>query len=126
MHPDAEVRLPAESAYVAVLRMATSGIAARLDFTLEDIEDLKMAISEASALVLAEATEGGSLTAAFFLAENQIAVEVSADAVDPGLPDPDGFTWQVLSSTADEVSASNDDGRLVVRLTVASTASASA
>ena len=40
MPPDAEVRLPAESAYVGVLRMTTAGIAARLDFTLDDIEDL--------------------------------------------------------------------------------------
>jgi hypothetical protein len=41
---DAELVLPAESACVAVLRMTTAGLAARLDFTLDDIEDLRMAV----------------------------------------------------------------------------------
>ena len=53
--PDVELRLPAESAYVAVLRMTTAGLAARLDFTLDDIEDLRMAVGEACALVLENA-----------------------------------------------------------------------
>ena len=57
--PDVELRLPAESAYVAVLRMTTAGLAARLDFTLDDIEDLRMAVSEACALVLDDADPGG-------------------------------------------------------------------
>ena len=59
--PDVELRLPAESAYVAVLRMTTAGLAARLDFTLDDIEDLRMAVGEACALVLEHADPGGDL-----------------------------------------------------------------
>ena len=51
-HPDVELRIPADSAYVAVLRMATAGLAARLDFTLDDIEDLRIAVDEACAMVL--------------------------------------------------------------------------
>ena len=42
-----EVRLPALSAYVSVLRTVTAGLAARLDFTLDEIEDLRIAIDEA-------------------------------------------------------------------------------
>ena len=61
--PDVELRLPAESAYVAVLRMTTAGLAARLDFTLDDIEDLRMAVGEACALVLEHADPGGDLHA---------------------------------------------------------------
>lgn len=120
MHPDAEIRLPAETAYVAVLRMATAGIAARLDFTLDDLEDLKMAVSEASALVLADATPGGSLFARYFLAERRVSVEVSAEVVDPSVPDPAGFTWQVLAATAADVSATATTDRVVITLSVAS------
>jgi serine/threonine-protein kinase RsbW len=61
MQPDAELRLPAETAYVSVLRMTTAGIAARLDFTLDDIEDLRIAVGEACALVLDGADPDGSL-----------------------------------------------------------------
>ena len=39
--PHAELRLPADSAYLAVLRTATAGLAARINFTLDDIEDLR-------------------------------------------------------------------------------------
>ena len=55
---DVELRLPADSAYVSVLRTTSAGLAARLDFTLDDIEDLRMAVGEASALVLPEAQPG--------------------------------------------------------------------
>jgi len=34
------VRMPAEGAYLSVLRTATAGLAARLDFTLDEIEDI--------------------------------------------------------------------------------------
>ena len=58
---DVELRLPADSAYVSVLRTTSAGLAARLDFTLDDIEDLRMAVGEASALVLPEAEPGSDL-----------------------------------------------------------------
>jgi len=127
MHPDAEVRLPAEPPYVAVLRMATAGIAARFDFTLDEIEDLKMAVSEASALVLSDAVEGGNLVARYFLDDARISVEVSADVADPVVPDPDSFTWQLLAATASEVTATATADRLLIGLSVFSdTASATA
>ena len=120
MHPDAEVRLPAETAYVAVLRMAASGIAARLDFTLDDVDDLKMAVSEACAMVLASATPGGNMYAEFFLGENRIEVRVSADALNADPPDPGSFAWQVLAATAAQVSAEASHERVTVCLTITS------
>lgn len=123
MHPDAEVRLPADTAYVSVLRMTAAGIAARLDFTLDDLEDLKMAVSEASALVLAGATPGSSLVARFFLDDRRISVEVSAEVIDAAVPDPGGFSWQVLAAIAADVSASAAGDQLAITLSVSSTTS---
>lgn len=120
MHPDAEIRLPAETAYVAVLRMSAAGFAARLDFTLDDIEDLKMAVSEACALVLGDATPGGDLRAAFFLSDQQIEMVISADATDAAPPDQDSFGWQVLTTSAARASASATPESVSIRLAVAS------
>ena len=89
--PDVELRLPAESAYVAVLRMTTAGLAARLDFTLDDIEDLRMAVGEACALVLENADAGGDLYANFDLTDGSIRVSVSADSSRDSDPDQDKF-----------------------------------
>ena len=46
---DVELRLPADGAYVSVLRTTTAGLAARLDFPIDDIEDLRIAVGEACA-----------------------------------------------------------------------------
>ena len=50
-----ELRLPADAAYLSVLRTATAGLAARLDFTLDEIEDLRIAVDEACAMLLPDA-----------------------------------------------------------------------
>lgn len=123
MQPDAEVRLPADGAYVAVLRMATAGLAARLDFTLDDIEDLRMAVGEASAILLEGARPGGRLIARFRLTDGRIEVEVSVDAVNPKPPDTTSFAWQVLMSTAADVRSEAGDDVLSIGLAVNSTTS---
>lgn len=123
MQPDAEVRLPADTAYVAVLRMATAGIAARLDFTLDDIEDLRMAVGEASAMLLDRARPGGQLISLYFLDEDRIEVRVSVDAVQPDLPDTRSFAWQVLTTTASDVRAEASEDLLSISLAVTSTTS---
>ena len=123
MQPDAEVRLPADGAYVAVLRMATAGLAARLDFALDDIEDLRMAVGEASAILLESARPGGRLIARFRLTDGRIEVEISVDAVKPKPPETTSFAWQVLMSTAADVRSEAGDDVLSIGLAVNSTTS---
>jgi serine/threonine-protein kinase RsbW len=117
---DAELVLPAESAYVAVLRMTTAGLAARLDFTLDDIEDLRMAVGEACALVLDGATPGGRLHCDYRLDEGRIEVTVSADHPDRTGPDKDSFGWQVLTALVVDLTAGAADGRRTISFAVTS------
>jgi len=42
-----EIKIPAKAQYVGVARLTISGLASRLNFTFEEIEDLKIAASEA-------------------------------------------------------------------------------
>ena len=42
-----EMTIPAKAEYIGVIRLSLSGIANRMGFSYEDIEDLKVAISEA-------------------------------------------------------------------------------
>ena len=74
------VRMPAESAYLSVLRTATAGLAARLDFTLDEIEDLRIAIDEACAMLLAQAIPGTDLECGFELGADQVTITVSVTA----------------------------------------------
>jgi len=122
--PDVELRLPAESAYVAVLRMTTAGLAARLDFTLDDIEDLRMAVGEACALVLEHADPGGDLYATFDLSDGSIRVAVSADSSTDDDPDEDSFGWQVLTALTSDVLTSREGQLQWVSFTVRSSIAA--
>lgn len=42
-----EIRLPSKAEWVGVARLAIAGIASRLDFSYEEVDDLKLAVSEA-------------------------------------------------------------------------------
>jgi serine/threonine-protein kinase RsbW len=115
-HPDVALRIPADSAYLAVLRTATAGLAARLDFTLDDIEDLRIAVDEACAMVLPQARKGSDLSCTFDLHPTRLVVAVSAECDSPRPPNKDGFAWTVLSALTNEVSAEVDGDRLTVTL----------
>lgn len=128
--PAVELRLPAEGAFVSVLRTATAGLAARLDFPIDDIEDLRIAVSEACALLLESARPGADLHCTFDLASGLIRVAISLDgagdpydAADAAAPDRDGFAWQVLSTLASSADTWVEDGRVTVALTLESSAS---
>jgi serine/threonine-protein kinase RsbW len=72
-----QVCMPAEGAYLSVLRTATAGLAARLDFTLDEIEDLRIA--------------------------EEMTITVSVVAAEPSMPARDTFAWTVLSALAGAV-----------------------
>jgi serine/threonine-protein kinase RsbW len=117
---DVELRVPADSAYVSVLRTTSAGLAARLDFTIDDIEDLRMAVGEASALVLPQAAPGSDLVCEFFMRPGELTVQVGVSSAQPTPPDEDSFAWQVLSTLATKASASADDSRFTITLSMRS------
>ena len=117
---DAELRLPADVAYASVLRTTASGLAVRQEFTIEDIEDLRMAISEACALVLPQAEEGSELVSEFFLGSRTITAVVSVSARSPTLAEPDSWAWRVLSALTVDASESVSDGQYAVSMTIRS------
>ncbi|MDR8408881.1 anti-sigma factor [Nonomuraea sp. 3-1Str] len=102
------IRLPAASAYLSVLRTATAGLAARLDFTLDEIEDLRIAVDEACAMLLNEAVPGTDLTAEFELSGQEMQVTVEVATVGSSAPKRDDFAWMVLTALADDVEAATD------------------
>ena len=110
-----KVCMPAEGAYLSVLRTATAGLAARLDFTLDEIEDLRIAVDEACAMLLAQADPGSSLECDFTLDQSAMTIAVSADATQGRPPAKDSFAWTVLSALAGSVdSIVGPDGRVTI------------
>ena len=111
------IKLPAAGAYLSVLRTATAGLAARLDFTLDEIEDLRIAVDEACAMLLAQAVPGADLDCSFTLNGDSIRVSVSVLTLDGQQPSRDTFAWTVLSALAGEVdSTAGVDDRVTITL----------
>jgi serine/threonine-protein kinase RsbW len=111
------LRLPAAGAYLSVLRTATASLASRLDFTIDDIEDLRIAVDEACAMLLPQAVPGADLECRFELVEDAIDVRVGVLTVDGQEPSRDTFAWTVLTALAGEVDSSVDaDQRVVLTL----------
>jgi serine/threonine-protein kinase RsbW len=112
-----EIRLPAESAFLSVLRTATAGLAARLDFTLDEIEDLRIAVDEACAMLLPYAIEGAALRCRFQLSADTLSVTVTLPTTRGQLPERDTFSWTVLTALAGEVdTGSNEDREVWIQL----------
>ncbi len=117
---DVELRLPADSAYVSVLRTTTAGLAARLDFPIDDIEDLRIAVGEASAMVLHEADVAGDLVCRFFMRPGELTVRVAVTSSRPAPElDYDSFAWQVLTTLASSARADAEDGVFAITLVMA-------
>ena len=127
-----ELRVPADAAYLAVLRTATAGLAARLDLTLDEIEDLRIAVDEACALVLGVSGDSldapadapartdplaalDTLRATFDLSAGGMTVEVSGPA--RSLPGRESFAWAVLEALVGALETGTDDeGRQSIRM----------
>ncbi|MDC3418671.1 anti-sigma B factor RsbW [Aquibacillus salsiterrae] len=75
-----EIKVPAKAEYVGVVRLSVSGVANRMGFTYEDIEDLKVAISEAMTNAVTHAyrdKEEGEITIGFGVYRNRLEVMVA-------------------------------------------------
>lgn len=109
--------VPADGGYLGVLRTATAGLAARLHFALDEIEDLRIAVDEACAMLLAVATRDAELDCRFAVTEDALTVEVAVPtAPNSRLPAESSFAWKVLTALTTSASAGVVDGRATITL----------
>jgi serine/threonine-protein kinase RsbW len=92
-----EVRTAAIPEVVPTLRTIAADIAMRQDFDLDAIEDLRMAVDEACALLLPTAA-GSDLTCVFSATHGRIEVSVSVVADSPALTEDNALGWQLLTA----------------------------
>ena len=116
-----ELTVPALTAYLGVVRTATAGLAARLSFTLDEIEDLRIAVDQACVMLLAlprpTPPDSATLTCRFRVFDDGLAVTVSARVDDRAqMQAEQSFAWQVLTAHAAEVTGHASAGTATVEL----------
>ena len=120
-----EMRVPADVAFVSTLRLAAASLGARCELTIDDIEDLRLAVDETCALLLPLADAGSTLDARFQLAPAHLAVETSVATAASSEPDRGGFAWTVLKALASTVDVARNGSRLAITVTKSREAAAS-
>ena len=110
--------VPAAGAYLGVLRTATAGLAARLQFTLDEIEDLRIAVDEACAMLLPIAVPDAELSCQFTVSDDALTVETSVPTASTGprLPAESSFAWKVLTALTTSASATVTRERATIML----------
>jgi serine/threonine-protein kinase RsbW len=103
---------------IPTIRAVASDLAARADFDLDAISDLRMAVDEACATLVDVAAPGSSLRCTFDVREELIRVHAEVDTADAVTPvSTDTFGWRVLQTLADEVELeANGSGTVGIRL----------
>lgn len=106
MTPDVKLVVPAKPEYVRLLRAVAASLAARLDFTFDRIEDLRLAVSEACATLLALPWEAQMLVLRLHAVGARVTAVVCTDAQAgtdawPPVEAERTLAWRVLSGLAD-------------------------
>lgn len=105
--PTVTLRVPPLADHVTLLRTVVSGIAARRDYTLEQVDDLRMAVEEAAVLLLRHGE--GPLELRAVVEDHQLQVELSTHVTTPGtVVDPSSFSWMILQALTDGLSSAVD------------------
>ena len=107
-----KMEIPANPDYVSILRLTTSGIANKLGFSMDDIEDMKVAVSEACSNAVKH-SEDNKVSINFNLLNNGIQIEIidngkgyDVDAIGtPDLSNPKegGLGLFIIQTLMDEV-----------------------
>lgn len=73
-----EMTVPAKAEYVGVVRLAVSGVASRLGYSYDDIEDLKIAVAEACTNVVNHAyQDNGTIALVCNVYEDRLEIVVA-------------------------------------------------
>jgi serine/threonine-protein kinase RsbW len=106
------VEVPATPGSVRVLRNVVAGVAARLDMPIDQIEDVRLAVTEAASLLLDEAE---ATVIRMTIGRDAEALEVTLSSDGDADPWPSeralaSWPWLVVKGLTDEIRAERPDG----------------
>ncbi|MDP9405656.1 MAG: ATP-binding protein [Actinomycetota bacterium] len=110
------VTVPATAGHLAVLRSAVGGVAARDRFTLDQVDDLRMAVEEAAVQLLRH-SRGERIAMEVETTAAGVQVRLAGD-VEPGDPviDEASFSWTILRALADDLRIDSAGARATIVL----------
>ncbi|CAM3635350.1 MULTISPECIES: anti-sigma B factor RsbW [Saccharibacillus] len=124
------LNLPATADYVDIVRLNLYGIASKMGFSYEDIEDMKVAVSEAcnNSVLYAYGQEGGLVEVIFGVNGEELTITVKDEGVSFSLPQEKsdastlhdkelhdveigGLGFYLMQALMDDVSVASESGK---------------
>ena len=115
-----KMEITANPAYVSIIRLTTSGIANKVGFCMDDIEDLKVAVSEACTNDIKHSSDD-RFTITYTMIENGLTIEIidNGNGYDTSsINEPDienlkesGMGLFIIEALMDEVSIESQEGK---------------
>lgn len=106
------VTVPSDPEFLHVLRQLTGGVAARLSLTIDDIDDLKLAVDEAASSMLTRLPSSSEIALALNADVDTLRATISSDALTEPWPIPgllDSLSWKVITGLVGDAKAERDE-----------------
>ena len=103
------LQVPAALEYVRIVRLTGSGVASRLGFDIEEIENLRVALDELASMTI-DVAGPGELEINFYTTDTELRIvgrAPVAEGVDVGV---EPLTAQILKAVIDDYELRTDDG----------------
>jgi serine/threonine-protein kinase RsbW len=100
-----ELRVPTTATQLPAVRAMAGDLAMRMDYDLDSVEDLRLAVDEACAILAAVGTDDEPLTVVFETTRAGLHIDAWVPAGEGTSVPRDGFGWAVLQTLVDAVDA---------------------
>lgn len=112
LHQVVVLQMPAALPFVRTARLTSAAAAAVAGMSIDDVEDLVLAVDEACALLMPLADEGAAFELRYELTARSLTVRTSVRGA--GEPDRRELGWTVLDALASTLSSSQEAGRVTI------------
>ncbi len=108
--------VPADPRYARVARLAVTGMAARVGFSYDEVEDLRIAVGEVCGLLLGGAADGEEdprLSLRCLVGDGELRIEAARSPAGAEL-DVSDLSRQILAAVVDEATIDRSNRRVEV------------
>ncbi|MDQ6697370.1 MAG: hypothetical protein M3Z46_07935 [Actinomycetota bacterium] len=112
-HDEIRLGVPAAPEYARIARLTVAGLATRLGFSYDEVEDLRIAVGEACSVLIAERPDG-RLEVVYRLGSDAMEVEATADRA-VRQANGTGLSEQILDAVVDDHRIDRASGRVWLR-----------
>jgi serine/threonine-protein kinase RsbW len=104
--------VPTALEYVRIVRLTGSGVASRLGFDIEEIENLRVALDELASMAI-EAAATGELEVTFFTTPTELRINGKAPITEGTEVGVETLTAQILKAVIDDYELKTADGHVL-------------